>query len=353
MILNKKSNFIFTLMLLITTFRGDSAKRSKNPADDNTVIERLEIDLSSLLLNKTLSPIYLYQIESSVLKKLSGFDIQMSRLHSNQLDEATLRSFFKVENRTSVLFWQEATSREKMCTHVKSCATGASSESKCALDINLILYLSPSLTYKHVNRHFNLVKLVKISLLVSNLSEDVLEFENKTYEYNVDSSSSHLSLGSVKAVSAKNADLNGLVKYYIVANTVSSRFRVDETTGAVSTMSGSGPLQPNVMYEFFVDAFLQCSFLKPLKNRTLVRVNLVSANYSRPKIVVTYLIETTQLLSNTSECIRLTRNDMVENVSIGLAQLQIETPGQDLSALNLKVESIKGLGKSSFSYLFK
>jgi len=129
-------------------------------------------------------------------------------------------------------------------------------------------------------------------------------------------------LGSVRAFSLKNNDLNGLIKYYIVSNSLTNNvFQIDETTGVIT--ANNVTFQAQSKLEFFVDAFMQCSFLRPLKNRTLVRVDLTSQNRNQPKLIVTNLIESKQL-TNSIECLKLSKNDFSNNVSIALVQLQLE-----------------------------
>jgi hypothetical protein len=315
------ANFLtFQLVLMLLAYRASVWVRASEIVAEENVIDRVEIDFRSLLTNHNTQSqqIYLYKLESD----LTRFDIKMSRLYSSQLDEKSMRSFFRIENNTQVLLAHELT-REKLCLSLKSCGgvdKTFQSDFKCVLSMNLILYLSPSVRHQQ-NKHFNSIKIVKINLIVSNLSDDYLQFEKQTYEFTMNATTSLL--GSVSAFSLKNNDLNGLIKYYIVSNSLTNNaFQIDETTGVIT--ANNVTLQAQSKFEFFVDAFMQCSFLRPLKNRTLVRVDLMSQNRNQPKLIVTNLIESKQLTTSSIECLKLSKNDFSNNVSIALAQLQLE-----------------------------
>ena len=319
--------FIFTIVSLVTI--------SALYAQEN-VIEQVDIDLRTFILHQNQSQrsqLYLYQNPLGDL--LSKYDIKMSRLHSSQLDNKLIQSVFKLVNKTSVMVTPGELSREKLCRNIKSCGS-SQNEASCVLSLSLILYLSPSLLYRQ--QHFNQIKLVKLNMIVSSLTEDQLNFERDTYEFSIQSNETLI--GSVRASSLTNNDLNGLIKYYIVSNSVSTHFQIDESTGFI-TMSSTND-EASVIHEFYVEAFMQCSLAGPIKNRTLVRVNLVNQHLARPKLSVTNLIETKQLTA-TAECLILTKNDLADfNGSIALAQIQVETHGQSpVSSFNLSVDSIR------------
>ena len=373
---------IIIAIYIITQFKTESNAQSINSESlEDNIIERVQIDLKSKIQASGKEN----DLEISVYNNsinLSRYDIKMSRFHSNQLNEKSINSFFKIANKTNILFLNDGSNRAKL--NIKSCDKQFYAQNdKCVFSLNLILYLLTSNKQSNIEKlvHFNEIKVVKLSIILSDFSDDFLVFERKLYEYNVylnessNNSSSFISIGQINAKSAKNSDFNHLIKYYLGYKnddvSFGSLFRVNEQSGDLSLNKTAISTKEGSKYKFYVDALMQPSAAqKVLKTRAIIQVNLIKDNQDKPRIKITNLIDTKQLYPSV-ECIKFTKNDFnligqlkkdsQNQSSIALAQIQIETSTINDDAdyfsneYSLAIESIKPdyLNRSSIQIKIK
>ena len=376
---------IIIAIYLITQIETESNAQSINSESlEDNIIERVQIDLKSKIQasgkeNGLEINVYNNSID------LSRYDIKMSRLHSNQLNEKSINSFFKIANKTNILFLNDGSNRAKL--NIKSCDKQFYAQNdKCVFSLNLILYLLTSSKQSNIEKlvHFNEIKVVKLSVIISDFSDDFLVFERKLYEYNVylnessNNSSNFISIGQINAKNAKNSDFNHLIKYYLGYKndddvSFGSLFRVNEQNGDLSLNKTAISTKEGSKYKFYIDAFMQPSAAQKAsktKTRATIQVNLIKVNQDKPRIKVTHLIDTKQLYQSI-ECIKFTKTDFnligqlkkdsQNQSSIALAQIQIETSTSSDDAdyfsneYSLAIESIKPdyLNRSSIQIKIK
>ena len=371
---SSSSSLPASLVVLLAVLSGVAAAAAATP------VRRTVVDLRAKMrqASTTTTSVELVNI-ASLSRSSLGVAVSSSRLHSSQLNESQLATYFTVANKTSVrvlVARPSSTPRAALCsqlahcTHTKSTTTTTSSTPPhtCLFDVTLLVYLSNSNSNSnstaiasHHHRIVSEVRPIKLSLIVSDLTTDYLHFERLIYEFGVDVSEEEeqletKSVGSVRARLHEDAELDSLVKYYAEFRDVNERrlyspwLSVDESSGRVSVKRRALSASRALLVEFYVDAFVQCALgQRPLHNRTLVRLTLRPAHQqqhqqhqhsTRVQSVNTsaspYTIRTLALIESTSgqnvgengrpRCtIRLSSDDLTsDSASIALAQLRIE-----------------------------
>jgi hypothetical protein len=388
--------------ICVCTVTNTSGLVVSSSSNEEKPVKQVIVDLKSLLgKESTLTDDGNKQSEQELHKYelASGVHIKSARLYSDQLDESYLSGLFRLsKNETSVTLLRgdgDATKsiRRRLCMSMKYCKM---KQHQCMLSLNHIIYMTSSSSSSpfssdssieqsiarqtqhrnpdKINVYFDMIKLVKLNLIVSDFGkENNLVFDKAGYEFDMhmDASRPGARVGRVRAtlIGDNERDLSALVKYYVVYSEedrvfLSDLIGIDERTGWLS-ISKQPPPQPQPQppnqqldndtktfnmrslkqeYAFHVEALLQCSLgQKPLTNRTRVTLRMhAHKSMLRPVMRVTALAEPRRIATadkNDSvpfECVRLGLNDVskpsssatvgtgVDDGSVPLAQIIVE-----------------------------
>lgn len=145
---------------------------TKNP---DTILDQVIVDLKSKLYSPT--------NDRSLYISNFANEVATSQLHSNQMNTSSLLKYFEIVNQTSVSL-VSAPSRQSICSDVKLCDKKPENSQICLLNINMILYM--------VTRE---IKLVNLGIILNDLSDDKLNFDQLKYDFDVDPSVS-IDIGS-------------------------------------------------------------------------------------------------------------------------------------------------------------
>ncbi len=313
-------NIIYLILttIIITVFIAQSEQISTN---------------STSIVLQAITNDDLFDFTAQVKKIVNTKSITSAQIYSNQLNDDTISRYFLLVNKTN-LIKSDKFSRYGICSNMKYCENLVNNtDQTCVLNLNLIFYLNSK------QNHVNKIQSTKLYLIVSDFSSSQLQFERELYEFNLTlnqhsfkTDSTELSVGSVQAHISNDSDLNLIVKYFLEFNDqdkvdYNQLFQIDMNIGHITiNREYLANYNKNSSFEFFVNAVSQCSLgQKPMRNRTLVRVNLEQTE-STYIFRIRNLIETKRL-SNSIECIRLKESELsgeLNQSSIALAQIIVE-----------------------------
>ena len=270
-----------------------------------------------------------------------------SKLYSTQLSEKLINQHFSIINNTK-LYLNANSSRMQICSDLMTFQKDTFLEKRhsiCSFNLNFVLYLG--------NANFvNQIKSIKINLIISDLSKDHLSFNRDFNEFNVDINElienlneDMIIIGELKASLRIDKDLNQLVKYFIDLKDE------DKSKYAQLVHIDNGLLKINktiiqslntlTRFEFHVDAIVQCSSTqKPIRNRTMVILNLIHKTHMRFSYRSTNLTET-KIISSNTECLLLKEKDLISNSMIALTQIIIDQSHDTQSLDHFKLISLK------------